>query len=96
MISISVILLGEFYSSEHSITLLSYRGDIVSQHIEANLPETSEARVPPLKMNVEYCAHISSQLLWKLNEDKCPWHLHVALDEQDKRLLHEPSPEHTL
>lgn len=24
---------------------------------------------------MQYCAHISSPLLWKLNEDKCHWHL---------------------
>lgn len=32
-----------------------------------------------LKMNMQHCAHMSRLLLWQLTEDKCHWHLHIAL-----------------
>lgn len=67
--------------------LLSHPGCF--KYMEPTIPQNSELRIPSLKINVWFRVHISRLLLWQLNEDQCPWHLHAALNWQDKPLSYE-------
>lgn len=84
MVSVSVIIPGEFYNFPLSIassysliqgTVLDNVLQIHGNHHSGNL----KIKATSLKMNMQHSAHMSRLLLWQLNEDKCHWHLHIAL-----------------